>query len=141
MPQFQLLYQPVLIAFAAARRARVRALDPRAAGAPSRRSACSSSIRIALALFVGQVAGYTTPHFPLYVAEAAVVELAALAAPRAPLRFALLSGLGIGTLGLAAEWGWSHVWMPHPWPASMLVPRRRPRPRRRRWPAACSARA
>jgi hypothetical protein len=79
-------------------------------------------IRIALALFVGQVAGYTTPHFPLYVAEAAIVELAALAAPRAPLRFARLSGLGIGTIGLAAEWGWSHVWMPHPWPASMFVP-------------------
>jgi hypothetical protein len=79
-------------------------------------------IRIALALFVGQIAGYSTPHFPLYIAEAAVVELAALAAPRAPLRFALLSGLGIGTIGLAAEWGWSHVWMPHPWPASMLAP-------------------
>jgi hypothetical protein len=80
------------------------------------------AIRIALALFVGQVAGYTTPHFPLYIAEAAIVEAAALVAPRAPLRFAVLSGLGIGTVGLAAEWGWSHVWMPHPWPASMLVP-------------------
>src|SRR5919201_489397 len=40
--------------------------------------------------------------------------------PQFPLRFAALSGLGIGTVGLAAEWGWSHVWMPHPWPASLL---------------------
>jgi hypothetical protein len=54
------------------------------------------------------------------LAEAAVVELAALVAARSPLRFALLSGVGIGTVGLAAEWGWSHVWMPHPWPASLL---------------------
>ena len=26
----------------------------------------------------------------------------------------------IGTVGLAAEWGWSHVWMPIPWPAEIL---------------------
>jgi hypothetical protein len=121
VPQFQLLYQPVLIAFAAA----VALVCARSILGPwgaFQALGMFFAIRIALALFVGQVAGYTTPHFPLYVAEAAVVELAALAAPRAPLRFALLSGLGIGTIGLAAEWGWSHVWMPHPWPASMLMP-------------------
>jgi hypothetical protein len=121
VPQFQLLYQPVLIAFAAA----VALVCARSILGPwgaFQALGMFFVIRIALALFVGQVAGYTTPHFPLYVVEAAVVELAALAAPRAPLRFALLSGLGIGTIGLAAEWGWSHVWMPHPWPASMLVP-------------------
>ena len=92
------------------------------AGAPSRRWRCSSSSASRWRCSSARSPGYTTPHFPLYIAEAAVVELAALAAPRAPLRFALLSGLGIGTVGLAAEWGWSHVWMPHPWPASMLVP-------------------
>jgi hypothetical protein len=121
VPQFQLLYQPVLIAFAAA----VALVCARSILGPwgaFQALGMFFAIRIALALFVGQVAGYTTPHFPLYVAEAAAVELAALAAPRAPLRFALLSGLGIGTVGFAAEWGWSHVWMPHPWPASMLVP-------------------
>ena len=48
------------------------------------------------------------------------MEVAALVAWRSPLRFALLSGAGIGTLGLGAEWGWSHLWMPHPWTASML---------------------
>jgi hypothetical protein len=26
----------------------------------------------------------------------------------------------IGTVGLAAEWGWSHLWMPLPWPSAML---------------------
>ena len=26
----------------------------------------------------------------------------------------------IGTVGLAAEWGWSHVWMPLPWPTEIL---------------------
>jgi hypothetical protein len=121
VPQFQLLYQPVLIAFAAAV-ALVCARSILGRWGAFQALGMFFAIRIALALFVGQVAGYTTPHFPLYIAEAAVVEAAAFAAPRAPLRFAVLSGLGIGTVGLAAEWGWSHVWMPHPWPASMLVP-------------------
>jgi hypothetical protein len=121
VPQFQLLYQPVLIAFAAAV-ALVCARSILGRWGAFQALGMFFAIRVGLALFVGQVAGYTTPHFPLYIAEAAVVELAALAAPRAPLRFAVLSGLGIGTVGLAAEWGWSHVWMPHPWPSSMLAP-------------------
>jgi hypothetical protein len=120
VPQFQLLYQPVLIAFAAG----VALVCARSILGPwgtLQALAMYFVIRGGLALFVGEVAGYTTPHFPLYLAEAAVVELAALAAPRAALRFAVLSGLGIGTIGFAAEWGWSHVWMPNPWPASMLA--------------------
>src|SRR5207247_10416708 len=31
----------------------------------------------------------------------------------------LWAGGLIGTGGLAAEWGWSHVWMPLPWHASL----------------------
>jgi hypothetical protein len=119
VPQFQLLYQPVLIAFAAAV-ALVAARSLLGPWGAFRALGLFLVIRAALAVFVGPVAGYTTPHFPLYVAEAAVVEAAALVAWRSPLRFALLSGAGIGTLGLGAEWGWSHVWMPHPWPASLL---------------------
>ncbi len=38
--------------------------------------------------------------------------------PERPLRFGLVSGIGIGTVGLAAEWAWSHLWMPLPWPES-----------------------
>jgi hypothetical protein len=119
VPQFQLLYQPVLIAFAAAV-ALVAARSLLGPWGAFKALVLFLVIRSALAIFVGPVIGYTTPHFPLYIAEAAIVELAALAAWRSPLRFALLSGAGIGTLGLAAEWGWSHLWMPHPWTASML---------------------
>ena len=36
-------------------------------------------------------------------------------------RSALLAGVGIGTLGLAAEWAWSYAWWTIEWPASMLV--------------------
>ena len=40
---------------------------------------------------------------------------------RGPLALRRASpALLIGTVGLAAEWGWSHVWMPLPWPSSLL---------------------
>jgi hypothetical protein len=60
-------------------------------------------------------------HFPLYLAEAALVELVGLRlGRRRPGALALGAGLAIGTAGLAAEWGWSRVWMPLPWPSSLL---------------------
>ena len=78
-------------------------------------------IRGALALVVGPVLGQTTPHFPLYLVEAGLVELVALRIGRErPLAFGAWCGALIGTVGLAAEWAWSHVWMPLPWPAELL---------------------
>ncbi len=78
-------------------------------------------IRGFLALIVGVVFGQTTPHFPLYIVEAALVELVFLRATSLrPVAAGALAGVAIGTVGLGAEWGWSHVWMPIPWPASLL---------------------
>ncbi|MGN6202194.1 MAG: hypothetical protein ACTHNY_07300, partial [Solirubrobacterales bacterium] len=78
-------------------------------------------LRGGLALLVGPVLGQTTPHFPLYLAEALVVEaVAVFISTKRPLAFGLASGLGIGTVGLAAEWAWSHVWMTLPWPGALF---------------------
>jgi hypothetical protein len=84
-------------------------------------------IRGALTVIVGPLIGNTEPHFPLYLAEAAVVELVALGMIRSghsirslPATFGAIAGAAIGTFGLAAEWGWSHVWAEHPWTESML---------------------
>jgi hypothetical protein len=78
-------------------------------------------IRGLIALMVGGVWGQTTPHFPLYIVEALLVEAAfARAGARSPVATGALAGGLIGTVGLAAEWGWSHVWMPLPWPESLL---------------------
>ena len=78
-------------------------------------------IRGFLALTVGVVFGQTTPHFPLYIVEALLVELVFLRATRLrPVAAGALAGVAIGTIGLGAEWGWSHVWMPIPWPSSLL---------------------
>jgi hypothetical protein len=119
VPQFQLLYQPILIAFAGAV-ALVAARSLLGPGGALRALVIFIVIRGALALFVGEAIGYTTPHFPLYIVEALVVEGAALVAWKRPLRFALLAGAGIGTIGVAAEWAWSHIWMRHEWTLSML---------------------
>jgi hypothetical protein len=78
-------------------------------------------IRGLIALMVGGVWGQTTPHFPLYVVEALLVEAAFLrAGTRSPVATGAIAGGLIGTIGLAAEWGWTHVWMPLPWPDSLL---------------------
>jgi hypothetical protein len=61
------------------------------------------------------------PHMPLYVVEALCVELAALAiSPRRGYLFGAFSGALIGSVGMLAEYGWSHVWMPTPWPEGLI---------------------
>ena len=78
-------------------------------------------------VIVGPILDQTEPRFPLYLASAVLVELAALALIRGgrdiskrPVVFGALCGVLIGTIGIAAEWGWTHVWFVHPWTASML---------------------
>jgi hypothetical protein len=118
VPQFQLIFQPILLMVAAGVGlvlARVYAGRGAALGA----AVFFIVLRGGLAILVGPVLGQTTPHFPLYIAEALIVEAVALfVTTRRPLAFGLASGLGIGTVGLAAEWAWSHLWMPLPWPAA-----------------------
>src|SRR5207247_1436623 len=77
----------------------------------------------ALTLIVGPLFGETIAHFPLFIAEALLVEGAALLiSPQArPYRFAVVSGALVGSVGVLAEWGWSHVWMPIPWPGHIVA--------------------
>ncbi len=120
VPQFQLVFQPMLLMVAAGVGlvlARVYAGRGAALGA----ALFFIALRGGLAILVGPVIGQSTPHFPLYIAEALVVEAVAFAVPTTkPLRFGLVAGVGIGTVGLAAEWAWSHVWMPLPWPSALF---------------------
>ncbi len=119
-PQFQLVYQPVLLMLAAGIAlvaARVR-LGP---GGALKAVIFFLLIRGIVSVLVGPVLGRTVPHFPLYLVEALVVEALAWRVPtRARLRFALGAGALIGTIGLGAEWAWSHIWMDNPWPAELL---------------------
>jgi hypothetical protein len=78
--------------------------------------------RMVVNLIVGQGLGQTQPSLPLFFVEALVVEgVAMVAVLRAStLRFAVASGIGIGTLGFASQYGWSHIAMPTPWEPGLI---------------------
>jgi hypothetical protein len=120
VPQFQQIFHPLLIMLAAGLTlVMTRIWLGRGAlfGAIGFFLIC----RVVLNLIVHDALGESLTHFPLYIVEALCVEGAALlVATRRPLRFGLTAGALIGTVGLAAEWGWSHVWMPLPWSVEIL---------------------
>jgi hypothetical protein len=121
VPQFREVLHPILIMLAASvGLVAVRAYIGR--GGALLAVAGFIMIRGFLALMVGVVFGQTVPHFPPYIVEALIVELvfASAVARRSPISAGMLAGVGIGTIGLAAEWGWSHVWMPIPWSSALL---------------------
>ncbi len=120
VPQFRLIFEPILLAFASGF-ALVTARVWLGRGGALYAVGFYLGARIVIALIVGGILGQSTPYFPIYLAEALCVEAAGLAIGRErPLRLAAASGLLIGTVGLAAEWGWSHVWMPVPWTTNIL---------------------
>ena len=135
VPQFALELQPALIMLAAG----IGLVTARIRFGPGGAAAALLGyigIRGTLTLLIGPLFGEITPHFPPYVVEAAVVEAVALLYLRGlhpvgghknrrriderPITFGALAGLGIGTIGLAAEWLWSHVWVVNPWPSSLF---------------------
>lgn len=119
-PQFRLLFHPVLIAFSAAVvLTAARTLYGR--GGAIIAMAGSVFLSALLSFVVATGFGELTLHFPLYAAEAILVELAAIATlRRGRYVFAATSGVLIGTVGLLAEYGWSQIWMPIEWPAQIL---------------------
>ena len=119
VPQFRLVLEPMLLAVAASV-ALVCARIWIGRGGALAAAAFFIVIRGGLSLIVGEVFGQTAPHLPLYLAEAACVELAGLALARRPLALGAVAGLGIGTVGFAAEWGWSQIAMPYAWTADLL---------------------
>jgi hypothetical protein len=120
VPQFHFLFEPMMVMLAAG-------IGLVAARLYAGRGAALGAVlffllaRGSLALLIGPVLGETTPHMPLYIVEALIVEAVALrVSTERPLAFGLWSGLGIGTVGLASEWAWSHVWMPISWPSALF---------------------
>jgi hypothetical protein len=121
VPQFRLVFHPILLMLAAGI-ALVAARVYFGRGGALLAVAGFIAIRGVIALFVGPLFGHTTLHFPLYIVEAVVVELVALRVSRErPVLLGALAGVGIGTLGLAAEWAWSYAWWTISWPSSMLL--------------------
>ena len=120
VPQFRLDWHPILLMMAASIglvTARIAIGRGGALGA----ALFFILIRGLLSLWVGPLTGHTTLHFPLYLVEALVVEAVGMRVARErPIRLGIYAGVGIGTLGLAAEWAWSYLWWELPWTSSML---------------------
>ncbi|HZS15479.1 MAG TPA: hypothetical protein VFC09_12845 [Candidatus Dormibacteraeota bacterium] len=120
VPQWQALYQPVLIVLATS----IALVAARAAfgrGWALLTAANFLVSRAALALLVGPALGHVVPRFPLYLGIALVIEAGFLLVRRwGTLRAALGLGVLISTVGLASEWGFSQLWGRHPWQAAML---------------------
>ena len=120
VPQFRAIYQPILIMLAAGIGLVTCRLYIGRGGALLAVGGYIV-IRGFLAIMVGGFWGQTTPHFPLYIVEALVVEAVfARAGGRSAVVNGAIAGGLIGTIGLAAEWAWSHIWMPIPWNDSLF---------------------
>ena len=120
VPQFRLLFHPVLIALAAGIALTVARIYS-GPGAALWAAVYFLIIRGGVALLVGPVLGETTPYFPLYLGEAALVELAALLVRiDRPYRFGAVAGALIGSVGFATEFLWSKVFFPVEWPSRLM---------------------
>src|SRR4051794_7274176 len=120
VPQFQMVFHPMLIAWAAGI-ALVTARIWAGRGGALVAVAFFIAIRGIVSIFVGPIMGEVTPHFPLYIVEGALVEAVAFfISTRRPIAFGAVSGLLIGTIGFAAEYAWTHIWMPLPWTGSLM---------------------
>jgi hypothetical protein len=120
VPQWQALYQPVLIAIGATL-PMVAARVTLGRGAALRITLAFLAVRGAVAVLVGPGLGHVVPRFPLYLGIALCVEAGfALARGRSTLVAALAAGGLAGTAGLATEWGFSHLWGREPWQPQLL---------------------
>jgi hypothetical protein len=120
VPQFRMIFQPLLIALAAGF-ALVAARIWIGRGGALAAALIFLAVRGAIALAVGPVLGETTPAFPLYLGEALCVELLGLALGRdRPLALGIGGGALAGTVGFASEWAWSGAVMPIPWTGGLL---------------------
>lgn len=120
VPQWQALYQPVLIMGSAAI-VFVIARESLGRGGALAVWVNYLVLRLFWYVIVGPVLGHVSPHFPLYLGVAVIVEAVWVYGARLrPLARSLTAGALIGTVGLATEWGWSEVWAKHPWQATLF---------------------
>ena len=106
VPQFQVLYQPILIA-AAAGLALVAARAVLGRGGALLAVLAFLVLRGTFTFVVGGALNHTVPRFPLYLVAAVAVEVVALLlGTDGRLRFAAVSGVAVATVGVAAELVW-----------------------------------
>ncbi len=119
LPQFRMVHQPLLIAIAAAC-ALVAARLWVGRGGALFAVGFYVVVRGGVTVIVGPILGEPFASIPLYLAEALLIELAALGLARRPLVLGAVGGLLVGTVGFAAEYAWTQVAFPLPWTPDLL---------------------
>ena len=119
VPQFPQVFQPMLIAAAAAF-GLVAARIMLGRGAAIIAAVLAIGLRGGVALVVGPILGSPINWFALYLGPAIVVELIGLTPLiKRPFVFGLVSGLGVSTAGLWLESLWIGAVYHYPWPTSI----------------------
>ena len=130
VPQWQQLYQPVLIAFTAAMALTIGRIVLGRGGALIA-TAGYIAVRFVANLVVGGL-GLTPPRFPLYLAAAVAIEVVFFFAERAErdrvaargrwttVRTGVVAGLAVGTVGLLGEAPWINGVAMHRWTTNLL---------------------
>ena len=119
VPQFRQVFQPMLIAAAAAF-GLVAARIMLGRGAAIIAALLAIALRGGVALVVGPILGAPINWFALYLGPAIVVELIGLTPLiKRPIIFGLVSGLGVATIGLWLESLWIDAVYHYPWPTSI----------------------
>ncbi len=119
VPQFRQVFEPMLIAAAAAFGC-VAARIMLGRGAAIIAALLAVGLRGIMALLVGPILGAPINWFALYLGPAIVVELIALTPLlKRPVIFGAVSGLGVATIGLWLESLWIDAVYHYPWPTSM----------------------
>jgi len=129
VPQFRMVFEPAMLALASGLALVVARLWIGRGGALLAVT-FFLVVRGLISIWTGPVMGQTTPMVPLYFAEAASVEILGLvfassidrgrAVPGRLLAFGGAAGAACGTVGFAAQWGLSHLYMPIPWTSDLL---------------------
>jgi hypothetical protein len=121
VPQYRQVWHPLILAFGGAHTlVLARLLGGR--GGTLAALVLFLPMQIAMTLVIGGPLERTMPAMPLFLAEAVLIELLAARGDwKSPVRFGLVAGLGVGTIGCAANYGWSHVVYPLPWETGLLA--------------------
>lgn len=120
VPQYRQVWQPFLLAFGGAQ-ALVLARVMLGRGGTFAAILIWLPLQAGMSLVIGGPLQVTMPSTPLFLAEAVIVEFVALTAlGRRPVALGAAAGLGIGTVGFAAEYLWADVAMPLPWNSAIL---------------------
>lgn len=121
--QFQMLFHPLMIMVAAGVALTYARMTVGKGGAIMA-AIFFIVARSLLSLVVHYINGMPVAHFPIYIGAAIAVEIVGLAMASQirtkPIQFGLVAGVAVGTIGLAATWLWTQIWIPYSWTEALL---------------------